>query len=170
MRTLPTFALFVAAVSFPIIGCGPVQEEGPSYADLVVTYNAEVEALDRLERKRAEMIAAYERTLRPSAEDALKSLNDVLNSQTAAEGEGASELPADPNEMLDQAVANAERSHEAASKLLAAAVQPSGDGESLESQYSEEFKQQLAEIDAEIAKQRERVERARKARDEAEAK
>jgi hypothetical protein len=169
MKSVIRFTLVAAAITLANVGCGPVVEEGPSYADLVVTYNAELETLDRLEKKRSEMVANYERTLRPSAEDALQALGDVFNTRRAADPYAEEGLAADPHDMLDQAVASAANVDEATSQLLAAAAQQTGaDRESLEAQYSEEFKQQLAAIDEEIAKQQQRVDRARKARDAAE--
>ena len=174
MKSFICFTLSAVAVTLLGVGCGPVVEEGPSYADLVVTYNAEQETLERLERKRAQMVADYERSLQPSAEDALKALGDVLGTAGTANRDAAEGLAADPNDMLDQAVANAERTHQATSQLLAVAAEQADAGQldraTLEAQYSEEFKQQLAALDEELAKQQLRVDRARKARDAAESK
>ncbi len=81
-------------------------------------------------------------------------------------------VPVDPQAMLDQAVQNAEKAQQVTSQLLQAVAQPKpGEGGAAgEVTYSPEFQQQLAELDQQIAEQRERVERARQARDAAEAK
>jgi hypothetical protein len=173
--TLPKFtAPFAAVLILLHVGCTaekPVRENQPSYADLVVTYNAEMESLDRLERKRKELVADYEQKQRPNPEDAVKALTDALNSATTSGGEGTA-APADPQAILDQAVQNAEKAQQVASDLLKATTQPATEpaaGETPEQQASsEEFQRQLAQLDQEIAKQRERVERARQARDAAE--
>jgi hypothetical protein len=167
---LPTVALILLSV-----GCTAekaVPENKPSYADLVVTYNAEMESLDRLERKRKDLVAEYEQRSRPSPDDAVKALTDALNSATTSGGDAAAAAPADPQAILDQAVQNAEKAKQVASDLLKAAGQPASapaEGQTPEQQAAAEvFQRQLAQLDQEIAKQRERVERARQARDAAE--
>ncbi len=67
------------------MGCqqaAEVKEDEPSYAELVVTYNAELEALDRLEKKRTELIEEHEKKSMPSADDALRMLQGVLETAT----------------------------------------------------------------------------------------
>ncbi len=168
-------APFAAALMLLNVGCTAekaVPENKPSYADLVVTYNAEMESLDRLERKRKELVAEYEQAQRPNPDDAVKALTDALNAATTSSGEGTATAPTDPQAILDQAVQNAEKAKQVASDLLRAATQPAspqGEGQSPEqTAASAEFQRQLAELDQQIAKQRERVERARQARDAAE--
>ncbi len=86
-------AIVLALVS---IGCStqepaPVANE-PSYADLVVTYNAELTALDRLEGKRKEMITEYEQRNMPKPEDAVRAITDAINTATKS-GESADGAP-----------------------------------------------------------------------------
>jgi hypothetical protein len=170
MRFLPRLALLV--VMLMVFGCAPAEKK-PSYADLVVIYNAEAETLERLERKRANMVMEYEASLRPSEGEALEALAGVLGGL----GEAAADSPkmdaTDPNELLDQAVANAESRSAQTDALIEAATQGMGnspaDRAALEAMYSDDFKAKLGELDADIAKQRERVEKARAARDAAEA-
>ncbi|MCA9218430.1 MAG: hypothetical protein KDB27_35415, partial [Planctomycetales bacterium] len=54
-------ALAVLAGGSFAVGCQrqPV-DTGPSYADLVVTFNAELAALDRLEAKREKLVSDFE--------------------------------------------------------------------------------------------------------------
>ncbi len=167
-------ALLMAALILLGVGCTAekaVPENKPSYADLVVTYNAEMESLDRLERKRKDLIAEYEQRSQPRPDDAVKALTDALNAATTSSGDGAA-APADPQAVLDQAVQNAEKAQQVASDLLKATTQhahPPAEGQTPEQKASaEEFQGQLAQLDQEIAQQRVRVERARQARDAAE--
>ena len=89
-----------------LFGCGQEvaeQDSSPSYADLVSIYNNELAALDRLEKKREELLARHEEQLSPSPEDALKALGDVLNSAVTSESQLESDADFDPNAMLDRA-------------------------------------------------------------------
>lgn len=161
------FALFTAAIVLAgAVGCGSVQEK-PSYADLVVIYNAEAETLERLERKRADMVAEYEATLAPSPEEALQTLLGNLSEA----GDEANVEGTDPGDELDQATDYLENAEARTAALLEAAREQAGkatDRATIESMYSEEFKARLAEVDAEIAEQQARVDKARAARDAAE--
>jgi hypothetical protein len=141
-------------VLWSIVGCEPAEitiKKKESYADLVVIYNAEVQSLERLENKRKEVLASIASR---NQEDAVKALAGSLGSL------GAGATSGNPNDALDKAVAAAE----AQAKLLNQAANNSS-----QASMSEEDKAKLAEIDAEIAKQRERVEKAKAARDAAEA-
>ena len=173
MRSAIFFALLAGATTLLNIGCGPV-EKRPSYADLVVIYNAELAALDRLERKKADLIVDFEKQLAPKVDDALQALSDVLSTAAAANRDGTAFDATDPNDMLDQAIENAAKMQQATSQLLeVAAGQASGETAeqaTAESLYSEELKAQLAALDEEIAEQQARVDRARLARNAAEAK
>ena len=165
MRYYPL--LIVGVVSAAMAGC-VVKEEKPSYADLVVIYNAESETLERLERQRATMVAEYEATLQPSGDAAIEALSGMLGD---LKNDTTPDLStADPNELLDNAIANAENMDAKAAELLEAAAGSAGkplDRESIEALYSEDFKAKLAELDAEIAEQRARVEKAKADRDAA---
>ncbi len=151
--------VFVARVVYllaliSIIGCEPAEitiKKKESYADLVVIYNAEVQALERLENKRKEIFTLI---ANKSQEDAVKAIAGSLGSL------GAGSTSGNPNDALDKAVAAAE----AQAKLLNQAANSSS-----QPAMSEEDKAKLAEIDTEIAKQKERVEKAKAARDAAEA-
>ncbi len=155
------------------IGCSSSKEEapkevGPSYAELVIIYNAELEALDRLERKRKEMITDYEEEHRPNAQETLQSLTNLIDSAGAVNREAGAAPPADPNAALDQAVSDAEKAQQVASQLLHSMTQASEQEKSHQQVvYSEAFQQQLAALDAEIEAQRKRAENARQARDAA---
>ena len=152
-------------------GCGS-SESQPSYADLVVVYNAELETLDRLERKRAELVATYEQQFRPDAEDALAAITGALSAAGEANRQIGAESAADPHDALDQAIESAMNVQQATSQVLEAATEQAGaeggSTGSLAAHYSEEFKLQLASLDKEIDEQKARVERARQARDAAE--
>ncbi len=170
MRTLLWFVALAATL--PAIGCAPV-EKTPSYADLVVIYNAEAETLERLERRRAERVAEYEATLRPAGDEAIEALAGVLGGLGDSAAAERKLDATDPNELLDQAIANSENLGDQTEALLEAAAQRSGtlpvDRAAMEAMYSDEFKAQLAELDVEINQQRNRVTKARAARDAAEA-
>ncbi len=160
MKSQNTMLLLVAV--FIHTGCGPTDitiTKKPSYADLVVTYNAEVETLDRLEEKRTAAIAEYFSQAQGKAiESAVQSIKS-----------GAKVIPSDPNQALDQAVAAAELQAQLQSGLLESLGQPSGAAQT-PADYPEELKVKLKELDAEIASQKERVERAKAARDAAQTK
>ena len=165
-----TYVLFLVAV-LPIAACAPIEKK-PSYADLVVIYNAEAETLERLERKRDDMVAKYEQTLSPTGEEALEALSGLIGGINNAAGNAPNLEATDPNERLDQAIATAENMNDQAEALIEAVKQSQSqpaDRATIEAMYSDEFKAKLAELDAEIDAQRERVEKARAARDAAEA-
>ena len=157
------FLLFALAIA----GCGPMDvtvNKKTSYADLVVTYNAEVETLDKLEAKRKELIAEHTRVAQQRA----------IREAVESVGSGSQgNISSDPNEALDQAVAAAELQSQLQKGLLNSLEQPSQSHDATstaEKEFPAELKAQLAEVDAEIAKQKQRVERARAARDAAESK
>ena len=142
-----------------LCGCEPADfkvTKKPTYAELVVTYNAEVETLDHLEAKRNRIIADY---FSQAHGNALKSAVGSLAGEQSS---------ANPNEALDRAVAAAEFQAQLQSTLLEKAGQPAPTGSTSPAdklEYPEELKRQLVEIDAEITAQKARVERAKNARD-----
>lgn len=163
--------LLASAMILMNVGCGPGEVDSePSYADLVVIYNAELGSLDRLEKKRSELIATYEKQHRPDADHAIEAISAALSSTTAENREAGGAL--DPQAVLDQAVENAEKTQQVVSQLLdvVATQAEGGEAAAQEVPYSEEFKLELAALDEEIEKQQARVERARQARDAAETK
>ena len=164
--------LAVAGITVTTIGCATDNE--PTYADLVAIYNAELSALDRLEKKKQELIANHEAQLRPSSDDAMQVLSDVLT--TAASEftrEADPDAGLDPNAALDQAVENAQNTKDVFSQLLDSVTQPPADeseeDEARRTEMTAEYEKQLAALDEEIEKQKQRVERARQARDDAES-
>ena len=160
MTSLQTSRILLALIVLCGFGCEPAEikiTKKASYSDLVVTFNAEVQTLDNLEGKRKTLIAEY---AEKAQADAFKS---ALNSLESA---GKQSIPTNPNDALDRAVAAAE----AQAQLLDKVGKSSGSKQPTIADYPEELKLKLAELDAEIAKQKERVERARKARDAAESK
>ena len=160
MTSLNAPRILLSLLVLCVLGCEPAEiniTKKASYSDLVVTYNAEVQTLDNLEGKRKNLITEY---AEKAQADAFKS---AVNSLESASKQSS---PSNPNDALDRAVAAAE----AQAKLLEKVGQSSGSKQSTVADYPEELKRKLAELDAEIDKQKERVERARKARDAAEAK
>lgn len=148
------------------LGCEPPEiniKKRASYADLVTTYNAEVQTLDNLEGKRKALLSEF------ASQAQAEALQSALNSLGAATSNG---IPSNPNDALDQAVKAAEAQAKVQSGLREKLGQsPSGSNQALDvSTLPPELKQKLEELDTEIAKQKERVERARIARDEAESK
>ena len=89
MKSLNTALLLILILIHA--GCGPTDitiSKKPSYADLVVTYNAEVETLDRLEEKRTAAIAEYFSQAQGKAiESAVQSIKS-----------GTKVIPSDPND------------------------------------------------------------------------
>ncbi len=160
---LAILAVFNALV---IGGCSNTEEKGPSYADLVVIYNEEVESLDRLENKKRRLIAEYEEKNAPRTDGTTEALAAILDATKNARDKQSTDAPiVDPDQALDKAIADAEKLGD---QLLDSAAKGL-DKDSKPVVYSEEFKQQLAALDKEIESQRARVERAHQARDEAEA-
>ena len=146
-RNVALLSVFAVSVFVCLIGCSePAPEEsGPSYADLVTVYNAELQSLDRLERKREELMAKHEAALKPST---------------------------DPNELLDRAVEHAEKAQDLTSRLLesvSSAAEPTEEEIQKRAELTEQFERELAAIDEQIVEQKARVDRAREARDAAEA-
>ncbi len=101
----------MVAVIMITVGCAPPAEDkasGPSYADLVVIYNTELEQLDRLEGKRMELVQQIAAVGSGADGSALDAINAVIASTQASAGEIGGNLPADPNDALDQAVERAQ--------------------------------------------------------------
>ena len=170
----------IVAVGFCcVLGCNQAAvETGPSYADLVITYNAELEALDRLEAKREKLVTDFEAESLPKEEpkDGL-SLDNLLQSAKDLKDKTGLEVTSDPREMLDQL---AEKSGDA-EKLAGDLVEGLLSKASAESEATPEeiaaaeerqlrHNEELESLDVEIEAQKQRVERARDARDAAEAK
>ncbi len=161
MTSLRWAQVFLSLLPLTVVGCGPTEinvTKKSSYADLVVIYNAEVQAMDNLEAKRKILIAEYsEKAQTDAIKAAMNSIESVAKSASASS----------PNNALDQAVAAAE----AQSQLLKKLEDSRGASSSnANSEFPEELKRKLSELDDAIAKQKERVERARIARDAEEAK
>jgi hypothetical protein len=178
MTTSSRIGLFLGLVPLTLlhVGCGsdrPVPKDpGPSYAELVMIYNAELETLDRLERKRAELVAEYEKLQRPNPEETMKALSNAFQSALGAIPEGALGATGDPQAALDRAVESAEKAQDVVSQFFQAVKPPAGepgtDAPAQPTPAAEEFQKQRAQLDQEIEQQRARVERARQARDAAE--
>jgi hypothetical protein len=158
------------------VGCGPDQpvpvDPEPSYAELVMILNAELETLDRLERKRADLVAQHEQRQRPNRDEAMKALAGAFESAWGAIPENSLGETGDPQAALDRAVEGAEKAQEVFSQLFQAgnpqagtAGEPANDAAAASTPDTEEFQQQLALLDQEIEQQRARVERARQDRD-----
>ena len=156
-------------------GCGspaPVAPTGPSYAELVSIYGDEMAALDRLESKRADLVEKHEEQLQPSVEDATAALGALLGAATETGSQLNLDNTGDPNDLLDRAIAHAEATQGIAEKALAAAssaAEPSEEEAAKHAELTEKFEAELAALDVEIAEQKARVDRARQARDAAEA-
>ena len=78
----------------------------------------------------------------------------------------------DSNELLDRAVAHAEKTQDITSELLesvSSAAEPTEEEVQKQAELTQQFERDLAAIDKQIAEQKTRVDRALKARDAAEA-
>jgi len=159
MRNFNTIRIFIGLSVICGFGCEPAEitiTKKSSYADLLVTYNAEVETLDNLEEKRKKLLAEHaEKAQLDAFKSALGSLESI----------GKPNTPSSPNDALDLAVAAAEGQAKALEQ-----ARKSTNAQPALADYPQELKQKLSELDAEIVKQKERVERARKNRDAAETK
>jgi hypothetical protein len=153
------------------VGCAEQapKESAPSYADLVVIYNAEQATLDRLENKREALIAKYEAQLRPSPDKALETLSGMLDSTTVSEALSDSNEVLDPNDLLDRAVEDAQKTRDKAGELVKSLASDTEQDKEKAEKLREELDIELKALDKEIEQQKERVRRAREARDAAEA-
>lgn len=158
------------------LGCAPA-ETGPSYADLVVIYNAELEALDRLEAKREKLLvaraAAVQKTKSP-----LSNLQGLLDEVKQLKDKA---VGTEPNTVIDDLAHRSGRAEELAGQLLEGLLQGSqsaADGkqntqgaepETPPDEAAESIATELAALNKEIETQKARVERARNDRDAAEA-
>ena len=84
MTTSHRIGLFgLVALILLHVGCGSDRAvpnvPQPSYAELVTIYNAELETLDRLERKRRELVAEQEKLLRPNPDETVKALASAFH-------------------------------------------------------------------------------------------
>ena len=158
MKSWHRAAVLVMLVVSTGAGCGPTDitlTKKPSYADLVVTYNAEVELLEKLESKRKTLISDH------YAQAQQEAIRTAVSSIETGE---AQTIPSDPNQALDRAVAAAEMQAQLQSGLVEG-LGLSSNSEESEATYPEELKSKLDALDAEIADQNERVSRAKNARD-----
>jgi hypothetical protein len=147
---------------------------------LVVTYNAELETLDRLEKKREKLIQDYAAATPANAPlDTVTQLEGLLKSARELKDEASEDTTSDPESQLDGLIERSGEAQDIANQLLEGLLKGKASAEPPEPTPEEvaamaerkaEFDKELAELDAEIAKQKQRVERARAARDEAEAK
>ena len=159
MKSQPWARVCLTVFALSLCGCEPADfkvTRQPTYAELVVTYNAEVATLDNLEGKRNRIIADH---FSQAHGDALKSAVGSLQGEQQA---------TNANEALDRAVAAAEFQAQLQSTLLEKVGQPTPSGSAPAGdkvEYPEELKRKLADIDTEITAQKARVERAKSARD-----
>lgn len=161
-------------------GCGqPVTDTGPSYAELVVIYNAELETLDRLEAKREKLVAAHSAASKPEGTaDTLSQLEGLLRSARSVNETADPDAIVDPDVLLDRLSKQSGEAQDIAGQLLDGLLGGDGSGEiseadpevaaAIERQMAE-LEAELENLDAEIGKQKDRVRRARAARDAAEA-
>ncbi len=168
------WSVFTASIFLSFSGCsGPsVEEKGPSYAELVTIYNAELQTLDRLERKREELVTKHGASLGPSAADATKAIDALLSSASEAGKSLDLKGVTDSNELLDRAVEHAEKTQGIANELLksvSSAAEPTEEEVQKQAKLTQQFERDLATLDKQITEQKVRVERAQKARDTAEA-
>jgi len=163
-------------------GCShrAVVDPVPSYADLVVTYNAELETLDRLEAKREKLIEEYAALTSNTSGDLLSRLDGLLQSASDLK-EGANlDASSDPNALLDNLTERSGQAEEIAGQLLDGLLggkatvtepeEPTPEAAAAVAERKAAFERELANLDLEITKQKGRVERARQARDAVEAK
>lgn len=163
MKSSYLVAVLLSAAVITDAGCGPTDitfTKKPSYADLVVTYNAEVETLDNLEGKRKSLIADYFGQIQKNA------MKAAVDSIKTGDAKGGAD---NPNRALDQAVEAAEMQAQLQSGLMDGLGLSTDSAEST-ADYPDELKGKLTELDAEIASQKERVQRAKDARDAAQPK
>ena len=151
-------------------GCGnqPTAPPTPSYADLLVIYNAELEALDRLESHRDKLLARYHALKEPpktvAARDMLKGLLDQAGE---AKRQNEDALPADADALLDRALENANQVEAIASQVLDAATAPTPEVSAAKQQQLDQIQGELERLAQQISGQKKRVDRARDARDAA---
>jgi hypothetical protein len=170
MRTI----VFFCAGGFAALTLG-CAAKGPSYAELVTIYNTELEVLERLERKKATLVAEYEAATKSKRAEAMESLQGVLDSAQQALKDSPISDVVDPNELLDQVAGQQGAARDLTDGLLGAITGEKSDEEltpeekAARETMKREFETKLAAVDAEIADQQQRVDKARAARDAAEA-
>ena len=174
VKYVALWSIFAVSSILCLVGCGgpSAEEKGPSYAELVTIYNAELQSLDRLERKREELVTKHEASLGPSAADATKAIDALLSSASEAGKQLDMNGVADSNELLDRAVEHAEKTQDITTELLksvSSAAEPTEEEVQKQAKQTQQYERDLAAIDKQIAEQKARVERALEARDAAEA-
>ncbi len=163
MKSSYLAAVLLSTMVIADVGCGPTDitfTKKTSYADLVVIYNAEVETLDNLENKRKSLVADY---FGQAQKEAMKA---AVNSIQTGD---ANRVPGNPNQALDQAVAAAEMQAQLQSGLMEG-LGLTSDSADAAADYPDELKAKLKDLDAEIASQKQSVQRAKDARDAAQTK
>ena len=155
-KKLALLSVFTASCLVGLLGCSEptAEKSGSSYADLVTIFNAELQAMDRLERKREALVANHERSLGPSTEDTAQAIDALLSSVSEAGNEAGKQLgldgATDPNELLDRAVAHAEKTHDLTSGLLESvrsAAEPTEEEIQKQAELTKQFERDLAAMD-----------------------
>ncbi len=160
------------------VGCQTETETGPSYAELVVIYNAEVEALDRLEAKREKLAQDFAAATSPDTPaDAQTQLQGLLESAKDLKDAANEQTAADLESQLDGLVERSGEAQQVANQLLDGLLtggeasnppEPTPEEIAAIAEQKAAFEKQLADLDEEIEQQKKRVERAKRDRDEAE--
>lgn len=181
MLKLPHTSITTVGLLFLAACSQPPAETGPSYADLVVTYNAELEALDRLEAKREQLIEDYEAEsilAEPTENAGSLSVEGLLKSAKELKDEAGLDLSADPNELIDKLTERTGGAEQIAGQLIEGLLaenlnesekEPTPEELAAAEERKTKFDAELKTLDVEISAQQKRVERARQARDTAEA-
>lgn len=163
-----------------LFGCEQTaKDSAPSYAELVVTYNAELETLDRLEAKREKLVAQRAAALAPKTSgNTLSKLEGLLRSTNNLNDGTDFDTTSDPDALLDRLTDRNGEAQEIAGQLLDGLLggeltesvpEPRPDIAAALALQKTEHEAELEALDTEINKQRERVGRARAARDATEA-
>lgn len=156
-----------------MIGCNqPPVESGPSYAELVVTYNAQLAALDRLEAKQKILNKGYAAAAVSNTDsETLSKLEGLLKSATDFKDNSKLASTSDPNALLDDLSERNVEVQDITDQLIGSLLEDeTAPNPEVVAERKGEIERELAKLDTEITKQRKRVERARQARDAAEAK
>lgn len=170
--------LHVVWFAVMLCGCAESVAPAPSYAELVVTYNAELETLDRLEAKREQLVAEIAAAARNDSGEAIGSLDDLLQKAKSLKEGANSDLPTDPEALFDHLADGSGEAQELAGQLIdgllgsdskSAKPEPTPEEVAAAKARQAAFQAELTTLDVELAKQKERVERARSARDAADS-
>jgi hypothetical protein len=155
-------AMLMTCLALGIVGCGDVPKppSGPSYAEALAIYKDELAVLDRLKAQRD----ALAQQLKPQGADVARQLLEQTTDLQKELAGTLKDLSSDTGGAID-----ADKVDEQQKGLLENVAKQLQNAEQQQAATSKEIEAQIATLDADIAEQQKKVDRAAADKDAAEA-